>query len=307
MRQIVTFSRRTDPGPHMEWFLARVRQGETWVPNPYNNRPYRVSLRPEDVLLLNFWTKAPSLVVPHLEALRDFSLAFFITQTGYPRWIEPGIPEVNVTSVAIRELHEILGPERIWWRYDPILLSEILSPDWHRENFEKLCGDVWAGRTRRVIVSLAHVHGTYSKVRHRLNREFSEHGDRFHDEAVAQFLPLAADLTRIASEHGISLEICCSPGLTGDEAAQYGLRQARCISPEALQAIGIAPPKKSKPTRSGDPRSGYAPCGCLASRDIGANGTCHHGCIYCYANRRGVSNEPIASDAPWLSSKALEL
>ena len=59
---IISASRRTDlPAYYSDWLYERLRQGEVLVRNPMNpRRVSRVSLRPEDVDGIVFWTKNPA-------------------------------------------------------------------------------------------------------------------------------------------------------------------------------------------------------------------------------------------------------
>ena len=68
---IISASRRTDiPAFYSEWLINRVRHGFCLVPHPYNrNRIARVSLRPDDVTALVFWTKNPARLLPYLLSL----------------------------------------------------------------------------------------------------------------------------------------------------------------------------------------------------------------------------------------------
>ena len=56
---IISASRRTDiPAFYSEWFMRRVEAGFCMVPNPFNAKQVaRVSLRPEDVDAIVFWSK----------------------------------------------------------------------------------------------------------------------------------------------------------------------------------------------------------------------------------------------------------
>jgi hypothetical protein len=283
---IITFSRRTDPAFFMDWLLDNLQAGECEAPNPFSGRLYRVSLRREDVLLFNFWTKAPHATIPGARALRErgYPLAYFISLTGYPRWLERRVPDVSTTSRAIGELERLLGPDCLWWRYDPIIITERLTQEWHVENFTRLCGTAWAGKTRRVIISLAHIDGPYLPCRTSLERAAASAGDRLAMPGYDGFIGLARKLSAIAASHGMKLEVCCSPAVRREDSAD--IAQASCLSAEYLSRIipGL-PALRKKGTRRGSARMGYAPCGCVESRDIGTVRTCPHGCVYCYANR----------------------
>ena len=58
---IISASRRTDmPAFYADWFVNRIRAGFCTVPNPFNpNQVSRVSLKPEDVDVIVFWTRNP--------------------------------------------------------------------------------------------------------------------------------------------------------------------------------------------------------------------------------------------------------
>ena len=66
---IVSASRRTDiPAFYGEWIVCRLREGYCTVPNPFDrNQASRVSLKPEDVDAIVFWTRNPRPLMPYLD------------------------------------------------------------------------------------------------------------------------------------------------------------------------------------------------------------------------------------------------
>ena len=304
-RRIITFSRRSDPAPFTAWLMKRIDEGFCDVPNPFSGKPYRVSLRPDDVALFTFWTKNPQPLLSPVREMtsRGFRVALFVTVTGYPRHIEANVPTPSETADALSQLAEHLGAGALWWRYDPVILSGKIDVGWHRENFETLCRGVWSGKTRRVIFSLAHIDGQYHSIRARLEQALESAGDTLemppfnthgYDDLYERAVSLFASLSDTAKRCGITAaEVCCSPKLRPGETR---IRQGRCLDASLLRelvpGLGDIP---YAPTRSGVSMSGrgYADCGCVKSTDIGINGTCPHGCVYCYANRRGMNGEAV--------------
>ena len=73
MPEIISASRRTDiPAFHAKWFANRVRAGFCEWRHPYTGRVARVSLRPDDVIAIVFWTRNPGPLMrylPQVEAL----------------------------------------------------------------------------------------------------------------------------------------------------------------------------------------------------------------------------------------------
>ena len=81
---IISASRRTDiPALYAEWFERRIREGSVCVRNPLNARQVsRVSLSPDVVDCIVFWTKNPRPMLSHLDCLRDYLYYFQFTLTG---------------------------------------------------------------------------------------------------------------------------------------------------------------------------------------------------------------------------------
>jgi hypothetical protein len=66
---IISASRRTDiPAFYSSWFLNRIRVGFCTV-NPFNLQISHVSLRPEDIDIIVFWTRNPLPLLPNLSEL----------------------------------------------------------------------------------------------------------------------------------------------------------------------------------------------------------------------------------------------
>ena len=71
MGMIISSSRRTDiPAFYADWFVNRIHAGWCTVPNPFNpSQISRMSLKPEDVDVIVFWTRNPRPLMRHLAEL----------------------------------------------------------------------------------------------------------------------------------------------------------------------------------------------------------------------------------------------
>ncbi len=271
---IVSASRRTDiPAFFGPWFADRVREGFCRVPNPFNPRQVsRISLRPEDVDAVVFWTRHPRSLTPRLSVLdrREIPYFFLFTLLDYPDFLEPGSPPLPDRLAAFHALSERLGPDRVIWRYDPVVLGNWTDPDFHRETFARLARSL-AGRTRRCVISLM---DGYAKVRRRL-APLERKGFVLENWNPARHGPLMADLARIGAEHGIRLQSCAE----AVDLAPFGIPPGACVDGAFLERrFGVPNPGRKDPGQR-------SRCRCAPSRDIGMYDTCGFGCRYCYATR----------------------
>lgn len=269
---IISASRRTDiPALYSAWFMNRIEAGFCRVPNPYNGRLARVSLRPEDVDAVVFWTKNPRPLLPRLEELaaRGFVYYLLYTLNDYPLLVEPSMPPVAERLETFRRLAEAVGPHRVVWRYDPIVLSNLTDEVYHRETFARLC-EALRGSTTRSIISVLDV---YKKVGLRLAAAAGP-GLRVREPEAgdAGLAELVRAMGASARAAGIELTTCAEDLLRLSPDARAG----SCIDAGLLAALGIRVSGKKD-------RGQRASCRCVESRDIGVNNTCTHGCIYCYA------------------------
>jgi len=269
---ILSASRRTDlPAFYAEWFMNRVRAGFCQVPNPLRrSQVTRVSLDPAEVDAIVFWTRNPLPLLPHLEELdqRGLRYVFLMTVLGYPSALDPGCLPLEPAVEAFQRLAGCLGPERVAWRYDPVLLSPATPADWHRRRFADLARRL-EGYTCRCQLSLVDL---YPKIRPRLrDLEGTDHhfGTNPMDEELLR------DLADLARQHGIEPQSCAETR----DLRPCGIAAGRCIDADLLNRLF----KTRVPTRK-DPGQRTA-CGCATSRDIGMYDSCPAGCAYCYAVR----------------------
>jgi hypothetical protein len=278
--QVVSASRRTDiPAGYAEWFLNRVRAGFARVPNPFNPRQVTtISLRPDEVACLVFWTRDPRPLLPYLDELdeRGFRSYFQVTITGLPQLLEPGVPTEAAAVGAIRELAGRLGPRRVIWRYDPLLLSDLTPPATIAATFDRLSRAL-EGSVVRVMVSFLR---PYRQVTARLRRLEREH--HLGLRGLSRELPAAerverrellARLAEIAVRRGLRLLTCAE----ADDYSPQGVPPGACIDGELIRELwGIDVPARKDPGQRPE-------CRCIRSVDLGIYGTCRHGCRYCYA------------------------
>jgi hypothetical protein len=272
---IISASRRTDiPAFYSEWFMYRVRAGYCLVPNPFNTtQASRVSLLPDDVEAIVFWSKNPTPLVSHLDELDQLGFRYYFqfTLNDYPRPLEPRIPPLEARLSLFRNLSQRIGPACVIWRYDPIIISNITPPEFHLDKFAHIAQELRRA-TNRVVVSLVDF---YRKTERRLSQLEKEEGFSF--DRHASHLPLTVNLLKaladIARENSMEIFTCAEER----DYSQIGIPPGKCIDDEILRRAWLLNPVYRKDPSQRDS------CLCMVSKDIGINDTCMHGCPYCYA------------------------
>jgi DNA repair photolyase len=279
---IISASRRTDiPAFYSEWFINRIREGFLLVRNPFNaHQVKRVDLSPANVDTIVFWTRNPRPLLKHLGELdaRGYRYYFQFTITGYPKVLEPFVPPTAEQVSTFKELSRRIGPNRVVWRFDPIILSDITPEGIVVETFSHLAREL-SGSTSRVVISFVHL---YRSVRRNLAALGRTQNVAFHDESRTddQARRIAKALAEIAGTHSMEIVSCAEKM----DLSSVGITHGACID-----AILIGEILGQAVTHRKD-RYQRENCRCAESQDIGQYGTCTHGCIYCYAS----SNAPLA-------------
>jgi len=294
---IISASRRTDiPAFYSEWFMNRIRAGFLLTRNPFNyNQISRVSLLPEDVDAIVFWTRNPTKLIPHIDELLQGGYRFYFqfTITGYPRALDTKTLNPHKALDVFKRLAEKIGKDKVIWRYDPILLSNLLPIEEHVRLFSKLAREL-EGHTHRVVISFADL---YQKTEKNLNTvDLLAYSDITQNQSLC--LLLAEKLAAIAYQHGLSIFSCAED----IDLVQNGIQHGKCIDESLINKLFGLQLASSKDTGQREA------CGCVKSIDIGVYNTCLHGCKYCYATfNNSQANENYKKhdpQSPFLLGKA---
>ena len=272
---IISASRRTDiPAFYAEWFMNRIRAGYCAVPNPFNRRQVSyVSLKPEDVDVIVFWTRNPRPLLPHLAELdaRGYRYYFQYTVMDNPRPIDPKSPPLESALRTFRALADSIGPEKVIWRYDPIVFSTVTGARFHQDTYPHIA-QALRGHTYRSVISIVDVYRKAS----RRPRDFAEQGVEitpYAGQPSERFDNLMRAMVRVAHENGMEI-VSCAEDI---DLQPYGIRPGKCVDDEYItKTFGITVTSKKDPGQRGV-------CGCVVSKDIGMYDSCLFGCQYCYA------------------------
>ena len=255
---------RTDiPAFYAPWLANRLRAGEVCVRNPYDAAQVtRYLLDPRVVDLIAFCTKNPAPMLPYMDLLAPFGQLWYVTITPYGRDIEPHVPAWEEVARAFRQLSAIVGVRAVGWRYDPILIEERHTIEFHKKMFARMA-EVLAGATEMVVISFLM---RYAKTR----RNFHESREVTH----AERMELGAYIVETARAHGMTVYPCGG----GEELAAFGADMGGCMTPRIYErALGR---RLNFPTYQRQRKE----CDCYLGADIGTYDSCPHLCRYCYAN-----------------------
>lgn len=263
---ILSVSRRTDiPAFYSEWFFNRLKEGFVDVRNPMNiHQISRINIKPEVVDCIVFWTKNPRKMIKRLQELDGYNYYFQFTVNPYDIKIEEYVPSKSKIIETFKELSDKIGPERVIWRYDPILFTEKIDINYHIKYFKELLKRL-NGYTRQCVISFVDLYKkTVSNTKTLGINEPSE----------LQMRKLANSFVEIAKAYNIKI-VSCSEKINLEEE---GIEHGHCIDPIVIERICNYTIKTTKD------KNQRKECGCIESIDIGAYNTCNHKCSYCYAN-----------------------
>lgn len=270
---IVSASYRTDiPAFYGDWFVNRLRAGFARTVNPYGGQHGRVDLTPAAVDGFVFWTRNLGPFAAGLAAVEALGIPYMVTftATALPRPLERSVIGWETAAAQMRDVARRCGPRAVVWRYDPIVLTDLTPPDWHRRTFARLAAAL-RGVTDEVTVSFLE---PYRKTTRNLDRAAERAGFAWTIAEDDDKRALLGDLAATAADNSMALTLCTQPALDG----VAGTAPARCVDAARLSAVAGRPlAARTKGNRPG--------CLCAESRDIGAYDTCPHGCVYCYAVR----------------------
>lgn len=306
---IISASRSTDiPAFYAKWFVNRLHAGYCVWYNPFNQRPMYVSFKNCKVVV--FWTKNPEPLMHYLHELDERGIHYYfqVTLNDYVQeHLEPNVPSVEDRVEIFKKLSDLIGPNRVIWRFDPLIVTPDISPRMLLTRIWRI-GNKLKGYTNKLVFSFIDVKA-YRKVQNNLIKETGLYSNETIDNAELsqdQITELVEGLVKCRDawhEQGwkISLATC------GEKADldKYGIEHNRCIDSELMERVfkddkeliyylhtGQLPvpnifgkiPEIPSIYKNLKDKGQRIVCGCMVSKDIGMYNTCRHFCVYCYAN-----------------------
>ena len=306
---IISASRSTDiPAFYAKWFFNRLTKGYCAWYNPFNQQKMYISF--ERCRVIVFWTKNPAPIIRYLPELdkRGIHYYFQVTLNDYVKeGFEPNVPSVNERVETFKTLSNLIGKEKVIWRFDPLIITPNISP---RELLKRIwnIGNKLKGLTDKLVFSFVDVKA-YRKVQNNLVKEtmlFTKEDVENAEANYAQRIEIVEGLKKIRETwrgEGWNIEMAtCAEDI---DLEAYGIEHNRCIDGELMKRIfaddkelvyylhtlkwpekdmfGEIPPIPNK-TKNVKDTGQRKICGCMVSKDIGMYNTCRHFCVYCYAN-----------------------
>ncbi|MFX1502108.1 MAG: DUF1848 family protein [Promethearchaeota archaeon] len=283
MKQIISFSRRTDGiAFYFDRLEKAIEEEIIDVRNPINKKVSQVSLKPRDVAgfvlwskdfqnLLQKWHIFSKYIPSTLSSNKIIPVYLHFTRNSIVKVIEPFAPSLERSFSQLNEITEIISPDHIMWRFDPIVF-------WKEDNvlfnnisdFKEIASQFASAGVRRCTISFVTY---YAKVESRMKKYFFN----YYKPTLKEIIKTTKELLEIANQYKFKIYACCNPDLL--KISQ--ILQAHCIDGNYLSKLWKV--KLSLAKDSGQREA----CGCTKSRDIGGydkEWKCNHGCLYCYAN-----------------------
>jgi len=237
-----------------------------YVRNPMNaHQISRINLSPEIVDCIVFWSKNPAAMIDRLDELDAYKYYFQFTITGYGKDVEAGLPDKKEVIIpTFQELSKKIGKDKVIWRYDPILINDKYTVEYHIRAFTQIA-EALKDYTTKVIISFVDL---YAKTQRNTK------GLMIKDISNQEMKDIAKQMAEIAHRNGLEVESCAELIDLEDVGVQHGC----CIDKKLIeQIIGC-------PLKGGKDKNQRMECGCFESVEVGTYNTCKNGCKYCYAN-----------------------
>lgn len=304
---IISASRSTDiPAFHSEWLINRLKRGYACWNNPFHPTiPQYISFH--EARLIVFWTKNPEPLIRHLPFLDQLGLNYYFqfTLNNYEKeGFEPNVPALESRIETFISLSELIGKEKVIWRFDPLLLTCQLTVSELLTRIREL-GNQLIRYTDQLVFSFADIL-SYQKVKNNLIHEteiFNQSNIHCAEFSIPQKIEFAEKIHQLLPEWWkINPDFRIATCAEDIDLEKYQILHNKCIDDELIEKLfpndlklldllGVKPQeqllfgedvqvKKKNLKDKGQRKT----CGCIISKDIGSYNTCNHLCAYCYAN-----------------------
>lgn len=315
---IVSASRSTDiPAFYADWFFERLKRGYSAWTNPFNGVTSYVSY--SRMRFIVFWSKNPKPLLEHLDYLAERNIGCYIQYTlnDYEvESLEKGVPPLSQRIETFKMLVDKLGKGRVIWRFDPMILTDIISIGDLLEKVKNI-GDELKDYTEKLVFSFADI-ASYRKVKSNLEKN----GVNYIEWDEVSMNEFASKLSEMNRKRGWNFELAtCGEKI---DIEQYGIEHNRCVDDDLMirfayqdkdlmdflkvnirrvqpsapsmfeefddtpiipaDAIMLTPDIYAVKQKNNRDKGQRQFCGCIVSKDIGQYNTCPHLCEYCYAN-----------------------
>jgi len=287
---IISASRSTDiPAFYSDWFFERLKKGYlSWV-NPFNRKEQLVAF--DQTRCIVFWTKNAQPIIKHLKELdrRNINYYFSYTLNNYSNELEPNVPELRKRLNTFKQLSELLGKERVIWRFDPLIIGNTLTIN---ELFERIfvVGEKIHKYTNKLVFSFIDI-ANYSRVKRNL-----EQAGAFTEFTQQLMKEVGLKLNQMNRQWKLSLASCSE----NVDLSEFDIEHNRCVDDRLMIKLfskderlmdflgytglqGNLFEKEDSYNELKD-KGQRKECGCIVSKDIGSYNTCLNLCKYCYAN-----------------------
>jgi DNA repair photolyase len=293
--EIISASRSTDiPAFYSKWFFNRWDKRHLAWMNPFNRQLQYISFK--NTRLVVFWTKNPLPIIPYLSILDQQEIGYYFqfTLNDYEdEGLEPHVPSISKRIQTFHKLSEMIGKEKVIWRFDPFILTKTLTIDKLLAKVRDI-GNELVGYTEKLVFSFADIE-VYRKVQNNLIRGNFE----AREFRLSEITHLVEGLAELNKDWNLSMATCAEKF----DLQQYGVLHNRCIDDELIvklfshdrllmDFLGYSPVIQNSLFNDSDYNTNLSLkdkgqrsiCGCIVSKDIGMYNTCSHLCTYCYAN-----------------------
>lgn len=249
---------------YTKWIENRFNEGFLYIRNPaYPTKVHKFFLDHEHIEAITCTSKDYRPALDFIKKINsEYPCIYNYTITAYGKDIEPGVPSIDESIDTCLELSSIVGPNKVFWRYDPVLLTDKYDLTMHADVFEHIAERL-NGKINRCIYS-------YVKLYEKTKRHMPEL-KLWTDEMKVN---VAKILGNIAKKYNMIVQTCaCELDLT-----EYGVSKSGCLTKEIIKdTLGLVVKDKNP--------NGSLGCGfCYPIVNIGEYNTCLNKCKYCYAS-----------------------
>ncbi len=257
---ILNVSGRTDVVAfYTPWFINRYKEGFVDVRNPfYEKQVSRIYFKDVDAFV--FCTKNPMPIIDFLPFISK-PIIFHVTLTPYKKDLEPNVPPKGKIIESIKKISKIIGNDNIYVRYDPIIINERYSIEYHIQAFDSLCKKL-KNYVKHIIVSFV---DDYKNVKNNASVL------KIKSLKESDYKIIGESFFKSASENGMTVQTCAED----NNLSMYGFIKRDCVDHSLIFKLT---------GKTDFPIWKERNCKCVAMADIGAYNTCSHFCKYCYAN-----------------------